>query len=75
MEAGNLVSEEGVNPVAHVTRKPSALQHRRKVHGVEVVIEPGDVEEEESPCIVGVACGLDAVNKDHNGVNGSVVGS
>ncbi len=43
--------------------------------GVYIIKEPGNVEEEESPCVTCGPCGLDMVDQGGNGIDGGVVGS
>ncbi len=73
-EAGCVVSEKRANPGTNGKGKSPVVEYRDQAGGVEVVVEAGDVEEQEGSSIVGGACGLDAVNQDRNHIDGGVMG-
>ncbi len=73
-EAGCAVSEKRANPGTNGKGKSPVAEYRDQASGVEVVVEARDVEEQEGSSVVGGTCGLDAVNKDRNCINGGVMG-
>ncbi len=68
------VSKKGVNPVTNVGWEAPSVEDVGELGGVEVVVKPQDVKEEQSSHIVGGTCGLDAMDKDCHCIYGSVVG-